>query len=72
MIPAVRSEFRKFFTTRLWWGMAIAIFVGGGAFAALFAFFVNQGLFRFLNSVAELHMRADRRSDTLMAVAGGE
>ena len=24
MIPAIRSEFRKFFTTRLWWGMAIA------------------------------------------------
>lgn len=43
MIPAVRSEFRKFFTTRLWWGMALAIFIGGGAFAALFAFFVNQG-----------------------------
>ncbi len=33
MIPAIRSEFRKFFTTRLWWGMAIAIFVAGGAFA---------------------------------------
>lgn len=42
MIPAIRSEFRKFFTTRLWWGMAIAIFVGGGAFAALFAWVVNQ------------------------------
>ena len=27
MIPAIRSEFRKFFTTRLWWGMAIAIFL---------------------------------------------
>ena len=26
MISAIRSEFRKFFTTRLWWGMAIAIF----------------------------------------------
>ena len=24
VIPAIRSEFRKFFTTRLWWGMAIA------------------------------------------------
>ena len=42
MIPAIRSEFRKFFTTRLWWGMALAIFVGGGAFAALFAWVVNQ------------------------------
>ena len=43
MIPAIRSEFRKFFTTRMWWGMAIAIFVAGGAFAALFTFVVNQG-----------------------------
>lgn len=38
MIPAIRSEFRKFFTTRLWWGMAIAIFIAGGGFAALFGF----------------------------------
>lgn len=36
MIPAIRSEFRKFFTTRLWWGMAIAIFVAGAGFALLF------------------------------------
>ena len=43
VIPAIRSEFRKFFTTRMWWGMAIAIFVAGGAFAALFTFVVNQG-----------------------------
>ncbi|MEO6790415.1 MAG: ABC transporter permease subunit [Ornithinibacter sp.] len=43
MIPAIRSEFRKFFTTRLWWGMAIAIFLAGGAFAALFTFVVHQG-----------------------------
>jgi ABC-2 type transport system permease protein len=43
VIAAIRSEFRKFFTTRLWWGMAIAIFVAGGAFAALFSWVVNQG-----------------------------
>jgi ABC-2 type transport system permease protein len=43
VIPAIRSEFRKFFTTRMWWGMAIAIFVAGGAFAALFSWVVNQG-----------------------------
>lgn len=43
MIPAVRSELRKFFTTRLWWGMAIAVFVSGGAFAALFGFVVENG-----------------------------
>jgi ABC-2 type transport system permease protein len=35
VIPAIRSEFRKFFTTRLWWGMAIAVFVSAAAFAAL-------------------------------------
>ena len=29
MTAAITSEFRKFFTTRLWWGMAIAIFVAG-------------------------------------------
>jgi ABC-2 type transport system permease protein len=44
VIPAVRSELRKFFTTRLWWGMAIAIFVAGGAFAALFTWVVNAGI----------------------------
>lgn len=33
---AVRSELLKFFTTRLWWGMAIGIFVAGAAFALLF------------------------------------
>ena len=38
MTKAVSSEFRKFFTTRLWWGMLIAIVVAGAAFAALFAF----------------------------------
>jgi hypothetical protein len=34
---AIRSEFRKFFTTRMWWGMAIGVFLAGAAFAALFA-----------------------------------
>src|SRR6476659_3525963 len=38
MTAAIRSEFRKFFTTRLWWGMAIAVAVTGAAFAVLFAF----------------------------------
>ena len=31
MIPAIRSEFRKFFTTRMWWGMAIAMFAAAAA-----------------------------------------
>ena len=42
MIPAIRSEFRKFFTTRLWWGMAIAVFVSAAAFAVLFGFIVDN------------------------------
>ena len=36
MVNAVRSEFLKFFTTRLWWGMAIGIFVAGALFAGFF------------------------------------
>ncbi|WP_299441121.1 ABC transporter permease [uncultured Phycicoccus sp.] len=43
MIPAVRSELRKFFTTRLWWGMAIAVVVSAAAFAVLFGFVVDSG-----------------------------
>jgi ABC-type transport system involved in multi-copper enzyme maturation permease subunit len=41
-MTAVRAELRKFFTTRLWWGMAIAVFVSGAAFAVLFAFFFTS------------------------------
>ncbi len=37
MTRAISAEFRKFFTTRMWWGMAIAVFLAGGAFAALAA-----------------------------------
>ncbi|MGL5815931.1 MAG: ABC transporter permease subunit [Phycicoccus sp.] len=38
MIAAVRSEFRKLFTTRLWWGMAIAVIVGAALFSIIFGF----------------------------------
>ncbi|GMA20697.1 hypothetical protein GCM10025862_27180 [Arsenicicoccus piscis] len=41
MTRAIKSEFRKLFTTRLWWGMAIGIFLAGAAMAALFAFVVT-------------------------------
>ncbi|GAB2756744.1 ABC transporter permease [Terrabacter koreensis] len=41
-MTAVRAELRKFFTTRLWWGMAIAVLVSGAAFAVLFAFFFTS------------------------------
>ncbi len=42
MTAAIRSELRKFFTTRLWWGMAIGIFLAGAAFAALFGFLLTS------------------------------
>ena len=38
MTAAVRAEFRKFFTTRMWWGMAIAMFVAGAGLAVAFGF----------------------------------
>lgn len=38
MIGAIKSEFRKFFSTRLWWGMAIAVILVSAIFAALFGF----------------------------------
>jgi ABC-2 type transport system permease protein len=44
VIPAIRSEFRKFFTTRLWWGMAIAIFVAAALFSGFFAWALTQDL----------------------------
>ena len=39
---AIISELRKYFTTRLWWGMAIAVFVASALFAALFGFLVTM------------------------------
>jgi hypothetical protein len=42
MTRAIKAEFRKFFTTRLWWGMAIAIFLAGVAFAVLFGFLLTS------------------------------
>jgi ABC-type transport system involved in multi-copper enzyme maturation permease subunit len=42
MTRAIRAEFRKFFTTRLWWGMAIATFLSGAAFAVLFALILTS------------------------------
>lgn len=37
MGAAIRSEFLKYFTTRLWWGMAIAIVVSAVLFTGFFA-----------------------------------
>ena len=42
MTAAVKAEFRKFFTTRMWWGMAIAMFVAGVVFAIAFGFILTQ------------------------------
>jgi len=37
---AIKAELRKFFTTRMWWGMAIGIFLCGAALAVGFALVV--------------------------------
>jgi ABC-type transport system involved in multi-copper enzyme maturation permease subunit len=37
VIPAIRSELRKFFTTRMWWGMAIGVFLSAAGMALLYA-----------------------------------
>jgi ABC-2 type transport system permease protein len=42
MTNAIKAEFRKFFTTRMWWGMAIAMFVAGAGLAVLFGFLFTQ------------------------------
>ena len=42
MLAPVRAELLKFFTTRLWWGMAIAVFLAGAAFAVLFGFLLTS------------------------------
>lgn len=45
MVLAIRSEFRKFFTTRMWWGMGLAVIVASLAFPALYAFiFTSDGM----------------------------
>ncbi len=38
----VVAEFRKFFTTRLWWGMAIGVVVSAAGFAGLFGAIVSR------------------------------
>jgi ABC-2 type transport system permease protein len=42
MGAAIKSEFRKFFTTRLWWGMAIGIFIAGAVFSGFFAWLMTS------------------------------
>jgi len=38
MGSAIKAEFRKFFTTRLWWGLAIPVFGFTAVSSAFFAF----------------------------------
>ncbi|KQZ89026.1 ABC transporter permease [Phycicoccus sp. Root563] len=45
MTAAVRAEFRKFFSTRMWWGMAIAMFVAGAGLAVAFGFLYTSDAF---------------------------
>jgi len=40
MAGAVMAEFRKFFTTRMWWGMAIGVVLSGSLFALIFSVWV--------------------------------
>jgi len=40
MSSVIRAEFRKFFTTRMWWGMAIGVFLSGAALAVVYALVV--------------------------------
>jgi hypothetical protein len=35
---AIKAEFRKFFSTRMWWGMAIGVFLAGALLSVAFAF----------------------------------
>lgn len=42
MRGAIVSELRKFFTTRLWWGMAIGIVLAGAAFSLLFGILLTS------------------------------
>ena len=42
MLALVRSELRKFFSTRLWWGMALGIALAGAAFALMFGLILTS------------------------------
>ena len=39
---AVRAELRKFMTTRLWWGMALGVFLSAAVFALLFGILLTS------------------------------
>ena len=66
MVSVIRSEFLKFFTTRLWWGMAIAIFIAAALFAVLFGFLLTipptQESIEHAHVGTSSHRRSSRRS----------
>jgi ABC-2 type transport system permease protein len=41
-VRAVHAELRKYFTTRLWWGMAIGMFLSSAGFALLFGLLLTS------------------------------
>lgn len=43
MIAAIRSELRKYFSTRMWWGMALGCLAAGGLLSGLFAVLLTSG-----------------------------
>ena len=43
MSALFHSELRKYFSTRMWWGMALAMFLVGGIFAAFTGAFTLYG-----------------------------
>ncbi|USQ75718.1 ABC transporter permease [Ornithinimicrobium cryptoxanthini] len=43
MSALLRSELRKYFSTRMWWGMSLAMFLVGGIFAAITGAFSLHG-----------------------------
>lgn len=49
MTAAIKAELRKFFTTRLWWGMGIAVLLTGAGFALLFALIFTSDSVRGAN-----------------------
>jgi len=40
MASAIKAELRKYFTTRMWWGMAIGMFLAGGLLSLVYALLV--------------------------------
>lgn len=42
MVGAIKSEIRKVFTTRLWWGLLIGVLIVDAGLSALFAFLVGN------------------------------